>query len=118
MAGLGLGDRRVPGREPWLGDPGNRASARGYALRKAAMAWPGNHRRSTLFERRFSDDAVQPVVTPGCGSGGERVPMIRHQLIASVLLLLLAPPAYAAQCGGDFRSFTARMSHEALAAGI
>jgi len=44
--------------------------------------------------------------------------MIRHQLVVSVLSLLLGSSAYAAQCGGDFRSFTVQISREASAAGI
>ena len=44
--------------------------------------------------------------------------MIRRALAALVLSLLLAAPARAAQCGGDFNAFIAAMSREAAAAGV
>jgi lytic murein transglycosylase len=44
--------------------------------------------------------------------------MIKQRLAALVLLPLSAASAWAAQCGGDFRTFTAQMSRDAAAAGI
>jgi lytic murein transglycosylase len=44
--------------------------------------------------------------------------MIARPLAAFLLLLLLAAPARAAQCGGDFNAFIAAMSREAAAAGV
>ncbi|MGA7328999.1 MAG: lytic murein transglycosylase [Rhodomicrobium sp.] len=44
--------------------------------------------------------------------------MIRLCLGAVALSLLLGTAAYAARCGGGFRSFISAMSHEARAAGI
>jgi lytic murein transglycosylase len=38
--------------------------------------------------------------------------------LTAVLFLLLALPAHAAQCGGDFRAFLGAMAHDARAAGI
>ena len=44
--------------------------------------------------------------------------MIRRIQLVLALLLLVTAPAYAAQCGGDFRSFLGAMAHDARAAGI
>jgi lytic murein transglycosylase len=44
--------------------------------------------------------------------------MQRLSLAAVVCLLLLAAPAQAAQCGGDFNSFLSAMGREAQAAGV
>jgi lytic murein transglycosylase len=44
--------------------------------------------------------------------------MTRVRLTALLYILLLAAPAHAAQCGGDFRTFVNAMSREAAAAGI
>ena len=44
--------------------------------------------------------------------------MIKRLLAALILSLLLAPPARAAQCGGDFNGFIAAMAREAASAGI
>ena len=40
------------------------------------------------------------------------------RLALVISALVVAAPAYAAQCGGDFNSFVAKMSQEAAAAGI
>ena len=54
--------------------------------------------------------------------GNERtwwgVPMIARPLAILFVTLLLAAPARAAQCGGDFNAFIAAMSREAAAAGV
>jgi lytic murein transglycosylase len=42
----------------------------------------------------------------------------RKLALAALLSLSLAPPAFAAQCGGDFNTFVANISREAQAAGI
>jgi lytic murein transglycosylase len=44
--------------------------------------------------------------------------MITRLLLALLLTLVLAVPAHAAQCGGDFNAFIATMSREAAAAGV
>ena len=44
--------------------------------------------------------------------------MILRRLAACILLLLLATPALAAKCGGDFQTFIAAMSREAQAEGV
>jgi lytic murein transglycosylase len=44
--------------------------------------------------------------------------MIKISSVAILLTLLLALPAHAAQCGGDFRSFLGAMAADARAAGI
>ena len=45
--------------------------------------------------------------------------MIRMPIVAALLFVpLLATPAGAAQCGGDFSGFVASMSREAAAAGV
>jgi lytic murein transglycosylase len=44
--------------------------------------------------------------------------MIRYPLAALLCLPLLAAPAHAASCGGDFNGFLAAMGREAQAAGI
>src|SRR6478672_10303040 len=44
--------------------------------------------------------------------------MIRTPIAALFFVALLASPAGAAQCGGDFGSFVANMSREAAAAGV
>jgi lytic murein transglycosylase len=44
--------------------------------------------------------------------------MVRRLLAASVVSFFSAASAWAAQCGGDFRSFTAQISREAAAAGV
>jgi lytic murein transglycosylase len=44
--------------------------------------------------------------------------MIRLSFAALISLLLLAVPARAAQCGGDFNTFLAAMAREAQAAGV
>ena len=44
--------------------------------------------------------------------------MIARLLAAVVLLVVAGAPAFAAQCGGDFRTFVAAMSREAQAAGV
>jgi len=55
--------------------------------------------------------------------GNERVgdaarTMISRPLLACLLTLLLAAPASAASCGGDFNAFIANMSREAASAGV
>src|SRR2546421_8814939 len=44
--------------------------------------------------------------------------MIRTPIAALLFVSLLATPAGAAQCGGDFSGFIASMSREAAAAGV
>src|SRR5829696_10213045 len=44
--------------------------------------------------------------------------MIIFRLAAALFLMLLASPAQAAQCGGDFRAFLAASGREAQAAGV
>jgi lytic murein transglycosylase len=44
--------------------------------------------------------------------------MISRPLLACLLTLLLAAPASAASCGGDFNAFIANMSREAASAGV
>jgi lytic murein transglycosylase len=44
--------------------------------------------------------------------------MIRQQLMALLLSVFFAAPVWAAQCGGDFRSFAAQVSRDAAAAGV
>jgi lytic murein transglycosylase len=44
--------------------------------------------------------------------------MTRFALAALVVIPLMASPAQAAQCGGDFHQFVASMSREAAAAGV
>jgi lytic murein transglycosylase len=44
--------------------------------------------------------------------------MIKHWIAALTLSLLLAPPALAAPCGGDFQTFLAAMAREAQSAGV
>ena len=44
--------------------------------------------------------------------------MLTRALLAFLLTLLLAAPARAAQCGGDFNAFIAAMSREAASAGV
>jgi len=46
------------------------------------------------------------------------IAMIRFPLAILLLTLLLAAPARAAKCGGDFNAFLAAMSREAVAAGV
>src|SRR5262245_7388704 len=82
------------------------------------MARPGNHRRPALLERQFGTDAVLPVVRAGTAGAKRGVRMIRQQLTALVLSILSAESAWAAQCGGDFGTFTAQISRDATAAGI
>jgi lytic murein transglycosylase len=43
---------------------------------------------------------------------------MRIRFLAAILLILLALPAHAATCGGDFRSFLGQMAADARAAGI
>jgi membrane-bound lytic murein transglycosylase B len=44
--------------------------------------------------------------------------MVRMPIVATLFVALLACPAGAAQCGGDFSSFVASMSREAASAGV
>src|ERR1700757_4630324 len=44
--------------------------------------------------------------------------MLLRSFAALLLTLVVAAPAHAAQCGGDFNAFIAAMSREAAAAGI
>jgi lytic murein transglycosylase len=44
--------------------------------------------------------------------------MIRHSIAALALSLLLATPALAAQCGGDFHAFLGAMARDAQAQGV
>ena len=43
--------------------------------------------------------------------------MLTRRFVPLLLILLLAAPAQAAPCGGDFNTFVAAMSREAQAAG-
>lgn len=47
-----------------------------------------------------------------------RFPLPALSLIAALGVTLLAAPAQAAQCGGNFNTFLAAMAREAQAAGI
>jgi lytic murein transglycosylase len=44
--------------------------------------------------------------------------MIRHSIAALALSVLLATPALAAQCGGDFNAFLGQMARDAQAQGV
>jgi lytic murein transglycosylase len=44
--------------------------------------------------------------------------MIRHSIAALALSVLLATPALAAQCGGDFNGFLSQMARDAQAQGV
>jgi lytic murein transglycosylase len=44
--------------------------------------------------------------------------MIRHSIAALALSFLLATPAFAAQCGGDFNGFLSQMARDAQAQGV
>jgi lytic murein transglycosylase len=49
--------------------------------------------------------------------GGKRTAML-VRLIALVMFMFIAAPAWAAQCGGDFHQFLSQMAREAEAAGV